>query len=57
MPIAHQAFLLLVVGGMLMFAFTLGAVTWWSNRPPRKPMPVEDRRSAPTEAAKLSKAA
>ena len=36
MPIAHQAYLVLVVSGFLAFAISLGSAAWWSNRPPRK---------------------
>ena len=41
MPIAHQAYLLLVLCGFLTFGVVLGASAWWTNRAPRKASQVE----------------
>ncbi len=43
MPLAHQAYLLLVLAGFVTFGVTLGYFSWWSNRGGAK-------RAAPTAA-------
>ena len=47
MPIAHQAYLLLVVCGFLAFGISLASVSWWTNRAPRKAPGAQARSSSP----------
>jgi hypothetical protein len=57
MPIAHQAYLVLVVCGFLTFGAALGGVTWWSNRGPRKAADSSRTEEKPEARPSLARAA